>query len=576
MQGQGESVGPSPSGGQPQRQTDPWAAAKGLQTLLAQTTLPEAYAAPLRRFHELAAVVDWGAVGYEPGSLEAAARALQALPVHQELGVNLLLLKALLDGAEDLLIQVLQGPEGKTILLLGVEGLVDTNRMEDHILQPLIKAAAAQSTQAAAQTPLPAWLEQQGLSATGARGIQKLGEGVSALFEGALLLLVDSFAEGATIALQGWNQRSVSESTTEPVIHGAKEAFTESLRTMTAMVRRRVRTPLLRVERYRIGALSPNSVDLLYIQGLTSPDLVQEARDRLSRLIVDTLHSGAMLEELIEDEPYSLFPQFVTTERPDRVAAALIEGQIAFLVDGNQNAKIAPVSFTHFLTSSDDYEERFWYGTFILWVRFIFLLLITFVPSIYVSIVSLHPEMLPTRIFLAFAAARTSIPFPTMIEVLIMELFFEGMREATALMPKNVGSAVTVVGALVIGEGATRAGFASPATVVIVALTGIASYTIPSYTLLTGLRICRFVLLFISGIFGMFGVLSGLLMLLIHLAALRSFGRPYLQPVAPFSLKEIRDALVRAPFWMMDDRPAGNRPLNRRRRKQWLRPGPDR
>lgn len=401
-----------------------------------------------------------------------------------------------------------------------------------------------------------------------------IGDGIATVMQGDLLVLVDGFNSAAYLSLRNWPERAIDESKTEPAIMAPKEAFTESIRTMTALIRRRLRTPLLRTERYLIGTHSPTPVDLLYIHGIISPDVVSEIRSRLSRLQVDSLLTSAMLEELIEDQPSAFFPQFLTTERPDRVVGALLEGKFAVIMDGNPNAKIAPVSFTHFMPAPDDYEERFWYGSFILWVRLFFLGMVLFLPAIYVSVMSIHPDMLPTRVLVSLAAARQGIPYPTIIEMFLMELFFEGMREATALLPRTVGGAVTTVGGLVIGQGAISSGLASPATVVVVALTGIGSFAIPSYTLTTGLRVVRFGFLLAGAMFGLYGVTMGAVLLLLHLASLRSFGRPYLQPLSPFTWKELRDTLIRAPFWMLDHRPVGNRTLNPRRMSAWLKPSP--
>lgn len=571
--------GPTRNPGLPARENDPWLGNPYLQKLMKQAEMPERYAVLLNKYIELSALLEWGAIGYEFGSLEEAARELQTLSIHKDLGVNLRILSALLESSEDLLIRTLLGPQNQPILLLGVDGLVDTDRMEMHVVAPLVCAAIR--TEQTAELPvqikhgqLYTWLQERGLAAASMHTILTYGDAIACALQGDLVILVDGFAEGVFASLRGWAERAITESTSEPAMRAPKEAFNESIRTMTALVRRRMRSPHLRIERYLVGVQSPTAVDLLYVQGIVSPDLVHEARARLQRIQVDRLKTAGMLEELLEDQPSAFFPQFLTTERPDRVSSYLMEGKVAFLIDGEQNAKLAPVSFIHFLTAPDDYEERFWWASFIVLLRLLFQVMVIVVPSLYVSVMSMHPDLLPTRVLISLAAARLSIPYPTIIEVLILELFFEGMREATALMPRALGSAVTVVGGLVIGEGAISSGLASPATVVVVALTGIASFTIPGYSLTIGLRMLRFGLIFLSSVFGLYGLMAGMLFLALHMAALRSFGRPYLQPLAPFNFYEALDAVVRPPFWFMRNRPLGNRPMNPRRMADWLRPNP--
>lgn len=571
--------GPTRNAGLPPREGDPWTGNPVIRKLMRQAELPERHAIILSRYIQLSALIEWGAIGYEAGSLEETARELQALPIHSSLGVNLHILAALLQSSEDLLIRMLQGPENRQILLAGVDGLMDTDRIEMNVITPLVHSVMRTSPMAELPVRIPngelyAWLQEHGLAAISMHTIMTIGDAVANMLQGDLLILVDGFPHGLFASFRGWAERGISESTTEPGMRAPKESFNESIRTMTALVRRRMRSPHLRIERYLIGVQSPTAVDLLYLQGITSPDLIHEARARLQRIQVDRLKTAGMLEELLEDQPSAFFPQFLTTERPDRVSSYLMEGKIAFLIDGEQNAKLAPVSFVHFLSAPDDYEERFWWASFIVLIRLLFQVMVIIIPSLYVSVMSMHPDLLPTRILVSLAAARLEIPYPTIIEVLILELFFEGMREATALMPRTIGSAVTVVGGLVIGEGAISAGLASPATVVVVALTGIASFTIPGYSLTIGLRMLRFGLLLLSASFGLYGLMAGMLFIALHMASLRSFGRPYLQPLAPFNFYEALDAVVRPPFWFMRKRPKGNRTLNWRRSGDWLRPNP--
>ena len=254
------------------------------------------------------------------------------------------------------------------------------------------------------------------------------------------------------------------------------------------------------------------------------------------------------MEEFIEDNRYTPFPQIEHSERPDKVAAALLEGRVAILVDGTPFVLLVPTVFVNFFQSSEDYYERFWYGTLVRWGRVVGFLATLFLPAIYLAIITMHQEALPTSLALTIAGAREGIPFPAFVEVMLMELTFEALREAGVRLPRPVGQAVSIVGALVMGDAAVRTKLASPATVMVVAFAGIASFTVPSYNLIIAVRIIRFPMIMLAGSMGLPGVVAGMMVLLVHLASLRSFGVPYLAPVAPVIGKDLKDVVVRVPL----------------------------
>lgn len=242
------------------------------------------------------------------------------------------------------------------------------------------------------------------------------------------------------------------------------------------------------------------------------------------------------------------------TERPDGVASALNEGRIAIIIDGTPFVLLLPTVFIHFLQSTEDYYERFLYPTVIRLLRLLVFFTALLAPSIYVAITTYHQEMIPTPLLISIVASRTGVPFPSVLEALLMEITFEALREAGLRLPRPVGQAVSIVGALVIGEAAVQAGLVSRAMVIVVALTGIASFIIPAYNMGISIRLLRFPVMFLAGSFGMFGITFAFLALLIHLSSLRSFGIPYLSPITPINLSGLKDSIFKVPEWMKNKR----------------------
>jgi len=269
----------------------------------------------------------------------------------------------------------------------------------------------------------------------------------------------------------------------------------------------------------------------------------------------DGVIESGFIEEFVEDFPFSPFPQVQNTERPDIVCGSLLEGKVSIFVDNTPFVLMVPMTFWSGLQAAEDYYERFIYVTFIRWIRYILFNISLLLPSIYVAVITFHPQLIPTNLLISIASAREDVPFPVLFEAIMMELMFEALREAGIRLPKSIGSAVSIVGALVIGEAAVQAGIISAPMVIVVAATGIASFAVPRYNFGTAYRLLRFPILILAGMFGLYGVILGMIAILIHLVHLRSFGVPYLSPIAPQNPKYLKDVLVRAPRWSMHRRP---------------------
>ncbi len=378
---------------------------------------------------------------------------------------------------------------------------------------------------------------------------------VNGILVGDTVLLIDGYNRGFLLPTRGWDARSVDEPQTEQVVRGPRDGFTENIRTNTALLRRRIRDPLLRTESMQIGTKSKTDINIVYLEGTVKEGLVQEIKERLRKIKIDAVLESGYIEELIKDSPRSPFTTMQSTERPDKVAASILEGRVAIFVDNTPFVLLAPSYFWEFFQASDDYYSGFLAGSFFRSIRYVAFLISLTLPSIYVMLISFHHEMIPTELALSIASGREVLPFPVLLEALLMEIVFELMREAGLRMPKPVGQAVSIVGSLVIGQAAVQAGIVSPFMVILVALTGIASFAIPNYSASFSIRLIRFPLLIASGTMGLLGFSAVFTILAVHALSIRSFGEPYLAPATPFQPTDQKDIVFRFPWWKMDKQP---------------------
>ena len=350
--------------------------------------------------------------------------------------------------------------------------------------------------------------------------------------------------------------RQVSEPTSQTVIRGPKDSFVESLSTNQSLIRRRIRNKNLYFEEFIIGHETKTKINLVYVKGIANEEIIEEIRTRLNKINVSAIFESANIEELIADKTFTVFPLALNTERPDTVAGNIMEGKIGIIVDGTPFVLLLPTVFTDFFVSSEDYYHNFFVSSFIRILRYISFMIVLLTPAAYVGLLTYDQEMLPTNLLISIAAQREGVPFPAVVEVFIMEFTFEILREAGIRMPRAVGQTVSIVGALVVGQAAAQAGLISNIMVIIVAITATANFVAPVYSLASATRMLRFVLIIISAFFGLYGILLGLIVMVAHLASLRSFGVPYLAPVAPFNVKDQKDQLIIFPYWSMNRRPS--------------------
>lgn len=412
-------------------------------------------------------------------------------------------------------------------------GLCDAERLERQVLTPIQEVGIE-----AAQVPMAS-----------VKTVETSTQAAEAILEGEALLLLEGSNVATTYPLYKAANRSTEEPLAESTVRGARDGFTESLATNLSLIRKRLKTPSLKFRTRTIGERSNTSVTLAYVEGVIDFKLVEEVEKRLDQLRVRDVLESQYIEEDIIDQRHSPFPQMIATERPDVVASNLLEGRFAIFVDGTPFTLIAPVTLFSMLQSPEDYYQYALMSVFLRWLRYSFYVLSLLLPSAYVAITTYHQEMIPTVLLLSIAKAREEIPFPALVEALIMEIAFEALREAGVRLPKQVGSAVSIVGALIIGQAATTAGIVSAPMIIIVAITGIASFMIPRYAASIATRLLRFPVMILAGTLGLTGVMLGIIVIVIHLSSLRSFGTPYLSPLAPTMSKEVKDVWWRPSPW---------------------------
>jgi len=486
--------------------------------------------------------------------------------IQPDLTTNIETLKKLFEDCSDVVFRPIIAGELKATFLF-VDGLVDTQSIQFSGIHEILKENDKEYLTAD-------YLMKHILSVSSVKEISLLDEAVHNVLRGNTVLLVDRVPTGIVIDAKGGQRRGVTEPETESVVRGPREGMTESLRVNTALVRQKIRSNRLKAISKEIGEETKTGIAIMYIEGLATPELVKEVLDRLDRIKIDGILESGYIEELIEDNPWSVFPQIQNTERPDTIAANLLEGRVAIVIDGTPLALIMPATFWQFLQASEDYYHRYHISIFLRILRIIFVFIALTLPSLYVAVTTYHQEMLPTNLLFSIASSREAIPFPAFVEALIMEISFEALREAGVRLPKIVGQAVSILGALVIGQAAVEAGIVSAPMVIVVSLTGIASFTIPRFNMAISIRLLRFPFIALAGMFGLFGIVLGLLLIVTHLCKMRSFGIPYFSPIAPLSVKALKDVFIRVPWWAMNERPEQTVKLDVTRQADDLKPTP--
>ncbi|MCR3917929.1 MULTISPECIES: spore germination protein [Bacillus] len=490
------------------------------------------------------------------------------------LAENLSLIKEMTGNSSDIVIRKLKTGAGEKIeiAVVYVGGITDEKAIHDFLLESIMNSEELAEKEYGREV-----LETIAGDAVALGGVEKekrLDKVLESLMAGNTIILAEETAEAVITTTKGGEKRSIKEPENQQAFRGSREGFIEALDTNISLVRRIIKNPNLWVEKTTMGSVTKTDVAIMYINGICDPKAVKEVKKRMESIEIDSILESGYIEQFIEDTVFTTFPTVYHTERPDMVAGNLLEGRIAIFVDGTPFVLLVPAVFIQFFQSVEDYYSRFDIATFIRFLRVLIFFISLIAPAVYVGATTFHKEMIPTELLVVIAAQREIVPFPAVVEAMIMEISFEILREAGIRLPKAIGSAVSIVGAIVIGQAAVQAGIVSPAMVIIVAITAISSFATPSFSMAISARLVRFFFILAAATTGFYGIILGLIIMFVHLCSLRSFGVPYMTPFAPFILKNWGDAIVRLPWWTHEKRPELIGNDNKVRQGEYQKPEP--
>ncbi|WP_438495404.1 spore germination protein [Paenibacillus sp. IHBB 3054] len=453
--------------------------------------------------------------------------------------------------------------------LFFVDGLTDKEGMDQNILMPLMNTVRPFEGMTAAPPAeiLKGIIVHKVVQVSEIEYTDQLRLSLQKVLFGSAVLLIEGMTEVFILGTPKGNTRSVEEPISEALLRGPRLGFNETLSDNTAMLRRHGQSTELAMISFTVGERIEKELVLTYLKGVANDELIKEIIRRIKTINIDDVQESGYLEQLMEDNYLSPFQQIQNTERPDRVMAALLEGRAAILLDGTPFALLMPTTFGMLLQSPEDYYDRWFSGSLLRLLRFFAASVSLFAPALYISFLSFHPGLIPTKLAISIISSRQGVPFATLIEALIMEISIEILREAGLRLPKPIGPAMGIVGGLIIGQAAVEAGIVSPILVIVVAVTAISSFSVPMYSAGITLRFLRFLAMFFAAVFGLYGVVMFFLLLSSHLIKLKSFGVPYLSMVTPYRMSDLRDFIIRIPLQLMKRRPALLQPKDPIRKK---------
>ncbi|MEA4845893.1 MAG: spore germination protein [Clostridiaceae bacterium] len=451
---------------------------------------------------------------------------------------------------EDTYIREFKISEDTGAAIAFVEGMVDRIMINDFILRPIMTSEGLASLEEGCTID---FIFDYVLFVSRVRKANNINDIITEMLKGFTVLFVDNCSECLLIDCKGYEKRSVEKPATETVIKGAQEAFTENLRTNITLIRRIVKNKNLLTEIIPVRSTNNLTCALMFIDGIANPRLINEVKRRINSINADIVSSDGMLEQLIEDNPFSIFPQVLSTERPDRAASFLLEGQVVIASEGSPFVFAVPVTLFHLFHTSEDANLKWQFSTAIKFIRIFGMVSSALLPGLYLALVLYHREMIPTELLVSIARAKESIPFPGLVEVLVMEISFEVIREAGIRVPGVIGPTLGIIGALILGQAAVAANLVSPILIIIVAVTGLGNFAIPNYSFSTSIRLLRFLFIFVGCIAGFYGIAACIVVIIANMCNLKSFGVPFLSPVAPQTGRS-SDLVVRKPVWQQKKR----------------------
>lgn len=451
-------------------------------------------------------------------------------------------------------------PQARQCVLIHADNMTKHEFLSDYIVRPMMSSSLPKELQG---RRLIQHITEQVIQSDGVAvftDYNKLAEGVVA---GSGAVLVEGCNHGISVDAQGWERRSVTEPQTESVVRGPRQGFTEDLLVNVSLVRRKILNPALKVKILDVGLQTRTKVAIVYVEGIASKELVDEVFQRIERIETDAILESGYIEEFIRDSPNCPFPTIGHTERPDGVAGKILEGRVAVLVDGTPFALTMPYLLVEAFQANEDYYHHWIAASFHRTLRYISFFLTTSTPGLYLALVTHHPQLIPVNLSISIAAARKNVPFPAIVEVMVMGLVFEILREGGVRLPKPVGQAISIVGAIVLGDAAVSASLVSAPMIIVVGITGVAGFVVSKLN--DTAVLIRILLVVTSAILGIYGFLFGMMGIMIQLASMESFGVPYLSSLTSLTIQGSKDTIVRLPWWRMVLRPRHLAAKNRER-----------
>ena len=455
-------------------------------------------------------------------------------------------LRSRLENCSDILIRPMRlGDKHKVdCLMVYIEVAVSNMMLDDSALGKMINHFWEISPE-----DIQEFVRHNSLGIADVKKLENLDESIDAMLAGNAVFFIDGYDKAMKISSKGYPSTGVMEAESEKVLRGSREGFSDSVKSNSALVRKRLRDTRLKVEEYKIGVRSHTLTQVLYMDDLVHEGLLEEVKERLEEFQIDGILDSGMLEQLTEDVWYSPFPQYQTTERPDRAVQEILKGKVVILCDNSPEALILPGNFSSFMESSEDWYHRFEMASFLRILRYLAVIMATVLPGLYLAVIRFHTQILPSALILSFAEAREGVPFSSVVELIFLELAFELIREAGVRVPGSLGNAIGIVGGLVIGQAAVEANLVSPIVVMIVALTALGSMTVPNEEFAAAFRLVKYGFLILGGYLGIYGIVLGVYLVIGHLSGLISFGIPYLVPFIKKEQKGSRgDGVLRVPL----------------------------
>ncbi|MDD4571573.1 MAG: spore germination protein [Clostridia bacterium] len=465
---------------------------------------------------------------------------------------NIALLKQILNNDDMVVYRYLkeQGSRHPQYCIVFADTLSSEKIINDKIIRPIMENLMGKNIK---KNKLLNYLRNKVIACRDVKKVADISTVVHSILYGDTVVLVEGFSKALVINTKEWVTRAITEPESERITRGPREGFTESIKVNMSLLERKIVNPDLKFKYMELGSITKTKICVCYIEGIASKKILQELMIRLNKIDQEGILDSRYIQDLIQDSPLSMFSTIGDTERPDVVAAKLIEGRVAVICDGSPSVLTLPYLFFEYFQANEDYYNNYVFASMNRLLRILAFFLTTSIPAVYLAIVTFHQELLPTPLMLSIAAARKDVPFPTIVELIIMLLVFEVMREAGVRLPLSVGMAISIVGALVLGEAAVAAKIISAPMVIVTAFTGISAFLI--FKMKGALIVVRTFYLIMAAFLGLYGYMLSVMVLVVYLISMRSFGVPYMMNASLMDIQNIQDTAVKAPIWLINKRP---------------------